>query len=263
MFINPFNALTIKGKLKVCFALPAALFAGILLFNYAALSQGGSFGTHSSLLNCAAAILGLLSTVGLGALLYRAILIPLDRALGSMAAISQGDLTEQIRTSGGNRLARLENVLHTLQSNIKSLVTEIGQTTQTVTTAAHHIANESGDLSQRTEIQLQFLQRTAASIEQLMATVVQNAENADAAKKLVISTADIASKGLAAVTDVANTMFSIRDSSAQIVDIIGVIDSIAFQTNILALNAAVEAARAGEQGRGFSVVASEVRTLAQ
>ncbi|MCW2484253.1 methyl-accepting chemotaxis protein, partial [Candidatus Symbiopectobacterium sp. NZEC135] len=132
-----------------------------------------------------------------------------------------------------------------------------------ITTASMQIASGNEDLSSRTESQASALQETAAAMEQLTSTVHNNAENARNANALAQSASDVAVRGGAVVKQVVNTMDSINGSSRKVVDIIGVIDSIAFQTNILALNAAVEAARAGEQGRGFAVVATEVRTLAQ
>jgi methyl-accepting chemotaxis protein len=143
------------------------------------------------------------------------------------------------------------------------VVSQVRTGTDTVATASSQIAAGNLDLSSRTEQQASSLEETASSMEELTSTVKQNAENARQANQLVVSTSDIAVKGGQVVGQVVDTMASIKDSSRKISDIIGVIDGIAFQTNILALNAAVEAARAGEQGRGFAVVASEVRSLAQ
>jgi methyl-accepting chemotaxis protein len=147
-----------------------------------------------------------------------------------------------------------------------SLMTTVGQVrlgTETISTASREIANGNADLSARTEAQASSLEQTTSSMEELTSTVKQNAENARQANQLVVSASDVATRGGDVVGQVVETMGSIKESSRKIVDIIGVIDGIAFQTNILALNAAVEAARAGEQGRGFAVVASEVRSLAQ
>jgi methyl-accepting chemotaxis protein len=146
---------------------------------------------------------------------------------------------------------------------MSTMIGEIAETSQTLTTAAREIATGNTDLSQRTEEQAASLEETAASMEQLTNTVRQNAENAQQANKLASSASDVALKGGSVVAEVVQTMDGITHASRKIADIIGVIDEIAFQTNILALNAAVEAARAGDQGRGFAVVAAEVRNLAQ
>ncbi|MHB1086082.1 MAG: methyl-accepting chemotaxis protein, partial [Thiobacillus sp.] len=143
------------------------------------------------------------------------------------------------------------------------IISQVRTGTETIAVASREIASGNADLSNRTESQASSLEETASSMEQLTSTVRQNAENARQANQLVGSTADVAVKGGRVVGQVVDTMASIKDSSRKIADIIGVIDGIAFQTNILALNAAVEAARAGEQGRGFAVVAAEVRNLAQ
>jgi methyl-accepting chemotaxis protein len=150
-----------------------------------------------------------------------------------------------------------------MQDNLVNTVNHIKQGTETISVASREIASGNADLSARTESQASSLEETASSMEELTSTVKQNAENAKQANQLVVSASDYALKGGQVVGQVVDTMGSIKDSSRKIVDIIGVIDGIAFQTNILALNAAVEAARAGEQGRGFAVVASEVRNLAQ
>ncbi|MCP1576582.1 methyl-accepting chemotaxis protein [Herbaspirillum rubrisubalbicans] len=147
--------------------------------------------------------------------------------------------------------------------NLAATLNEVKQSAAVIAVASHEIARGNADLSNRTESQASSLEETASSMEQLTSTVQQNAANAQQANQLVLSASDYATKGGRVVGDVVATMGSIKESSGKIVDIIGVIDGIAFQTNILALNAAVEAARAGEQGRGFAVVASEVRALAQ
>ena len=154
-------------------------------------------------------------------------------------------------------------VLKDMNASLAGIVTDVRENTDSITTASHEIAAGNADLSQRTEEQASSLEETASSMEELNSTVRQNAENAKQANQLAANASDIAVKGGLAVNEVVHTMASISASSRKIVDIIGVIEGIAFQTNILALNAAVEAARAGEQGRGFAVVAAEVRNLAQ
>src|SRR5262249_49614786 len=144
-----------------------------------------------------------------------------------------------------------------------TLVGGMGQSAAAIQTAAREISAGNNDLSSRTEQQAANLEETASSMEELTSTVRQNAEGARQANQFAIGASDVATKGGTVVGDVVKTMYAIQQASRKIADIIGVIDGIAFQTNILALNAAVEAARAGEQGRGFAVVASEVRSLAQ
>jgi methyl-accepting chemotaxis protein len=176
--------------------------------------------------------------------------------------IAQGDLSVQVRVRQGDDSSLLYAV-KTMRDNLSGIVGQVRAGTDTVAAAAGQIAAGSQDLSSRTAQQSASLESTVSSIEQLTATVSQNSEHAREANKLAMSASDIATRGGAVVGQVIETMASISESARKIVDITGIIDSIAFQTNILALNAAVEAARAGEQGRGFAVVASEVRALAQ
>jgi aerotaxis receptor len=174
-----------------------------------------------------------------------------------------GDLAGRIEIGGDDEMARIAQSLRILQLNIKWLIGQIREATSLVNQSAGEIAAGNADLSGRTESQASSLEETASTMEELTSTVKQNAEGAHHASQLVSSTAEIAGQGGEVVGKVIITMGSIKESSRKIADIIGVIDGIAFQTNILALNAAVEAARAGEQGRGFAVVASEMRNLAQ
>ncbi|WP_324780504.1 methyl-accepting chemotaxis protein [Thiobacillus sedimenti] len=185
------------------------------------------------------------------------------RAVSVAQAVAAGDLTGDIEIASRDEFGQLMTALREMNTALVGIVGQVRTGTDTIAVASREIASGNADLSSRTESQASSLEETASSMEELTSTVKQNAENARQANQLVVSTADVAAKGGAVVGQVVDTMASIKDSSRKIADIIGVIDGIAFQTNILALNAAVEAARAGEQGRGFAVVASEVRSLAQ
>jgi len=188
---------------------------------------------------------------------------PLREAVEIADAVAKGDLTMRIEVRSGDETGHLLQAMKNMIASLIGIVTEVRSNTDSITTASKEIAQGNADLSERTEEQASSLEETASSMEELTSTVHQNAENARQASQLAHSASGIAVRGGKVVGDVVHTMASISDSSKKIVEIISVIDSIAFQTNILALNAAVEAARAGEQGRGFAVVASEVRGLAQ
>jgi methyl-accepting chemotaxis protein-1 (serine sensor receptor) len=209
----------------------------------------------------------LVATMATGAIaivwLIRSITRPLSQAVGVAKLVAAGDLRSDVAVSGGDELGELLRALQTMSGNLARIVGQVRAGTDSIAAASAEIASGNMDLSSRTEAQASSLEETAASMLELTANVKRNNQSAGAASKLAGDASRLAIDGGKAVGDMVDTMASISASSAKISDIIGVIDGIAFQTNILALNAAVEAARAGEQGRGFAVVASEVRALAQ
>jgi methyl-accepting chemotaxis protein len=194
---------------------------------------------------------------------YRQVVGSLQQAVNATDTMASGDLSANIQVQGPVEVAHMLQALSSMRDSIARVVTTVRQNSESVATASTQISHGNNDLSARTEQQASALEETAASMEELSSTVRMNADNARQANQLALSASTVATQGGEVVTEVVDTMKGINDSSKKISDIIGVIDGIAFQTNILALNAAVEAARAGEQGRGFAVVASEVRSLAQ
>ncbi len=199
----------------------------------------------------------------LGVVISLAITAPLDKAVGLARSVANGDLTQTLRVAGRDEISALGRSLNAMVENLRVIVSEVRSGVESVGTASSQIATGNVDLSQRTEEQAANLEETAASMEQLTSAVKHNADSAQLASRLASEARSVAAQGGTVVGQVVTMMDEVTQSSRQIADIIGVIDGIAFQTNILALNAAVEAARAGEQGRGFAVVAGEVRALAQ
>lgn len=208
-------------------------------------------------------VTGFASAVIAGILISRAVTRPLHHVVDLARQIASGDLTPEITVSTRDESGQMLQALKDMNGSLAATVTQVRIASDAISTASAQIASGNLDLSSRTEQQYGALQETATSMEEQTTAIRRNVDNAQEANQLAMSASEVATRGGEAVTKVVATMGQIEQSAKRIFDIIGVIDGIAFQTNILALNAAVEAARAGEQGRGFAVVASEVRTLAQ
>ncbi|MEI7240226.1 methyl-accepting chemotaxis protein, partial [Pectobacterium brasiliense] len=208
-------------------------------------------------------IISALAGLIIASLITRSVTQPLQEALGVAENVAKGDLTSEIYTDRKDETGQLLSALNNMNSSLRQIVSQVRDGAETISSAASQIAAGNQDLSARTEEQASSLEETASSMEQLTSTIRNTADNTTQATDLAASTSATVKKSGAMMETVTQEMRGIRDSSQRMAEIIGVIDGIAFQTNILALNAAVEAARAGEQGRGFAVVASEVRALAQ
>lgn len=210
-----------------------------------------------------ATAIGVLLTLGVWFFLHQAIVGPLRTLIAGANTMAGGDLTIAFDTKRSDDMGQLQKAIQQMSINLRSVIGDVCTNVASINVATREIASGNMDLSGRTEAQASSLEETASSMEELASTVKQTADHASQANRLTLSASEVAGKGGSAVQNVSTTMNEISTSAKRIVDIIGLIDGIAFQTNILALNAAVEAARAGEQGRGFAVVAAEVRSLAQ
>jgi methyl-accepting chemotaxis protein len=225
-------------------------------------AENGTLISSTRWITSGAGLLAVILSAVAGLWLVRSVTRPLLQAVYVADEVAKGDLTHTINTSGHDEIADLIRGMAKMQDSLSTVVNRVRISSDHLATASAEIASGNADLSSRTETQASALEETAASMEELGATVKKNSDSAQQANKLAINASDVAARGGVVVGQVVETMKGINDASRKIADIIGVIDGIAFQTNILALNAAVEAARAGEQGRGFAVVASEVRSLA-
>ena len=246
---------SLQQRLQVSFALIVVAFVVLGCGALWPQAMGGGW-------LAAVAAVGAWSTLYAGYLLNARVFKPLENVMLNARIMAGGDLTHAIAPAGRDDVGQLQNALRQLNINLRSIIGDVRSNFESIRLATQEIATGNMDLSNRTEAQASNLEQTAASMEELTSTVQQSAANAGEANTLANSASGLASQSGAEATDLVRTMQAINVSSRKIADILGLIDGIAFQTNILALNAAVEAARAGEQGRGFAVVASEVRSLA-
>ena len=252
--------LGVGSRLGLHFGVQQLLLVGLTAL---AVARLGGLGNSAAQVLAVFGLLSLGISTGLAWWVHRTIATPLRHATGIAQRMAEGDLSQPYTAQAHGELGALQRALQETSERMFRIVADVRLGTMAIAATSGAIATDNGALAARTESQASSLQETAATMEELTATVRQNADNAKQASQLAATATDFATRGGQVVAQVVDTMGSIRDSSRKIGDIIGVIDGIAFQTNILALNAAVEAARAGEQGRGFAVVAAEVRNLSQ
>lgn len=253
----------VKGKDRSATELLNQARKQIVATTEASVTRAAASSERATLLSLIAMVFGASGAIAAGVAVSRSITRPLKHAVEVAQSVAAGNLATKIDVTSEDETGQLLAALRAMNSSLKNIVTEVRQGAETISLASNEIAHGNLDLSSRTEKQAAALEETASSMEELTSTVQMNAANANQANQMAVAACDHAVKGEEVVKRAITTMALISESSKQIADIIGVIDGIAFQTNILALNAAVEAARAGEQGRGFAVVASEVRNLAQ
>ena len=255
--------IAVKGKDRAPAELLVQAEQAMSALSESVVAQADADGRRAGIVSYSLMLAGALAAVIAGVLVSRSITRPLGAAVEVARSVAEGDLRTTIKVDSDDETGQLLLALKDMAASLQRIVLEVRGGAETIAVASNEIAQGNLDLSSRTERQAGALEETASSMEELTSTVRQNADNATQASKLAVSAAGVAARGGQVMHQVVGTMASISASSRKINDIIGVIDGIAFQTNILALNAAVEAARAGEQGRGFAVVAGEVRTLAQ
>lgn len=253
----------VKGKDRAPSELLVKVSKQIVAATAKSVSEAAAGSERATLLSVLAMVLGSGAAIAAGLVVSRSIVRPLGHAVKVAQSVAAGDLRARIHITSNDETGQMLAALKDMNASLVGIVTKVRSGAETISVASGEIAQGNLDLSNRTEQQASAQEETAASMDELTSTVKQNAENTRQANQLAASACEIAAKGGEVVQRAVGTMESITESSKQIADIIGVIEGIAFQTNILALNAAVEAARAGEQGRGFAVVASEVRNLAQ
>jgi aerotaxis receptor len=262
-WISRLRHMSLGLRIWLCTSAVNTLLLAVCLASLFAVGGADLASTTGNYVLFGATLVGLVINVYLWHMLRTAMLRPLDKALTGARAIAAGDLSGTFETTSTDEVGQLLRALQQMNSNLIATIRDVRSHVDTMDVATREIAVGNMDLAGRTEAQAASLEQTASSIEQFSSTVKQNAQNSVQANALALAASEVAVQGGKIVSDVIATMTDINTSSKKIVDIIGLIEGIAFQTNILALNAAVEAARAGEQGRGFAVVASEVRSLAQ